>query len=195
MSRGLGKLQRFIKEQIYRAEREYDRERVALEGRRRVILQRLGRDHFNRGERDPFDDGVKRWVVYWWDVRRWVDQNPAFNPDPEQYRLSEALERSAKRALHGLVQRGEIVQDREGKYATYYTIEMQKRLEDIGKGFAEDLSEPQQSSARCNLKAKKIPPTSAGDSLKNSAIRAPQIRPVAHLFIPPRSAAERGVRL
>ena len=138
MSRGLGKLQRFIKEQIYRAEREYDRERVALEGRRRVILQRLGRDHFNRGERDPFDDGVKRWVVYWWDVRRWVDQNPAFNPDPEQYRLSEALECSAKRALHGLVQRGEIVQDREGKYATYYTIEMQKRLEDIGKGFAED---------------------------------------------------------
>jgi hypothetical protein len=93
MSRGLGRLQRFIKEQIYSAEREYKREMVALNGRRKV---------------DPdienHDNGVKTFSVYWWDVRHWVEENPDFNPGP--YRLSESLERSTKRALHTLVKRG-----------------------------------------------------------------------------------------
>jgi hypothetical protein len=110
MSRGLGRLQRFIKERMYRAEREYERERVALRGRERV-----------KPGFDAFDDGVKRFWFYWWDVRRWVEDNEEFNPGP--YRISESLERSTKRALHGLVKRGEIAVDRPFRVNRYFTKE------------------------------------------------------------------------
>jgi|SRR5215469_11043673 len=116
MSRGLGRLQRFIKDRIYRAEREYKREQVALSGRRK-----LDPDYIS-------EDGVKRFTVFWWDVRQWVEDNPDFNPGP--YRLCEALERSTKRALHTLVKRGEIVRLRgeEGRLNKYITKEMDQSL-------------------------------------------------------------------
>jgi hypothetical protein len=115
MSRGLGRLQRFIKEQIYRAEREYKRECVALTGRGRV-------------RPDDDEDGVKTFPVYWWNVREWVENNEDFNPGPD--RLSEALERSAKRALYTLVKRGEIVRLRggDGDLNRYITKEMDQGL-------------------------------------------------------------------
>jgi hypothetical protein len=123
MSRGLGRLQRFIKEQIYRAEREYKREVVALNGRRRLDA-----------DFDSFEDSVKRFVVYWWDVRGWVENNPDFNPGP--YRLSESLERSTKRALHTLVKRGEVA-CMKGRVNMYVTKEMDQQLLETGKAFAE----------------------------------------------------------
>jgi hypothetical protein len=129
MSRGLGRLQRFIKEQIYRAERDYKRESVALSGR-----CKLDPDF------DAFDDAVKRFIVFWWDVRRWVEDNPDFNPG--SYRLSKSLERSAKRALHTLVKRGEIVRLRgeEGCVNRYITKEMDQNLSKTGKRFMEGLA-------------------------------------------------------
>jgi hypothetical protein len=125
MSRGLGRLQRFIKEQVYRAEREYRREQVALNGRAKLDTKL-----------DAFDDAVKNFVVHWWDVRRWVEENPDFNPGP--YRLSESLERSTKRALHSLVKRGEIAQMKANGYlAKYMTNEMDQSLTESTKKFME----------------------------------------------------------
>ena len=57
MSRGLGRLQRFIREQIYRCEREYKREQVALNGRRKIDPNI-----------DDHDEGVKRFCFHWWDA-------------------------------------------------------------------------------------------------------------------------------
>jgi len=146
MSRGLGKLQRFIKEQVYRAEREYRREIVALRGREKV-----------KPGFDAVDDAVKWFMVFWWDVRRWVEENPDFNripyrlsgpsesiepmevgPDGPIYflKISPSLERATKRALHTLVRRGEIVQVRT-KPARYLTKEMNKQLDETGKAIAE----------------------------------------------------------
>ena len=149
MSRGLGRLQHFIKEQIYRAEREYRREQVALNGRNRFKPD----PNF-----DPINEGVKDFTVIWWDVRRWVEENPDFNygplrisgpsesikpirvgpsgPIPE---ISPSLERSAKRALHTLVKRGEIARlwRREGELSRYVTKEMDQSLRETDKGFAE----------------------------------------------------------
>jgi hypothetical protein len=112
--------------QIYRAEREYRREQVALKGREKV-----------RPGFDGFEDGVKRFFVYWWDVRRWVEENEEFNPGP--YRLSESLERSAKRALYTLVKRGEIVRVKggDGHLNRYVTKEIDQSLRETGKAIAE----------------------------------------------------------
>jgi uncharacterized protein YaaR (DUF327 family) len=114
-------LQRFIREQIYRADREYRREQVALNGRGKVV----GPDF------DAYDESIKRFVAYWWDVRHWIEENEDFNPGP--YRLSEALERSAKRALYTLVKRGEIVRIKggDGDLNKYITKEMDERLRQI----------------------------------------------------------------
>jgi hypothetical protein len=137
MSRGLGRLQRFIKEQIYRAEREYQREAVALKGREKL-----------KPGFDAFEDGVKRFCVYWWDVRRWVENNPEFNPGP--YRLSESLERSAKRALHTLVKRGEVA-CMKGKISRYVTKEMDQQLAETGKAFAEGLARMEAEQSKSPL--------------------------------------------
>jgi hypothetical protein len=124
MSRGLGRLQRFIKEQIYRAQREYERESVALRGREKL-----------KPGFDGFDDSVKSIFVYWWGVRRWVEENPEFNPGP--YRMSESLERSTKRALHTLVKRGEIANFPFGRLNQYMTKEMAQNLRGTGDAIAE----------------------------------------------------------
>jgi hypothetical protein len=141
MSRGLGRLQRFIKEQIYRAEREYKRESVALSGRRRL-----------KPDLDPIEESVKNFVVNWYDVRNWVHYNPDFNPD-SNYRLSEALERSAKQALHTLVKRGEIVRLRggEGRLNQYITKEMDQSLNEGAKAVMEGFA---RMEAEGNLQAK-----------------------------------------
>jgi hypothetical protein len=126
MSRGLGRLQRFIKDQIYRAEREYKRESVCLFARMKL-----------NPKFDPGENSVKRFIVFWWDVRQWVEDSPDFNPGP--YRLSPSLERSTKRALHSLVKRGEIVRLRgdEGRLNQYMTNEMNQSLNETGKAIAE----------------------------------------------------------
>jgi hypothetical protein len=135
MSRGLGRLQRFIKEQIYRAEREYKREMVALNGRRKV---------------DPdienHDNGVKTFSVYWWDVRHWVEENPDFNPGP--YRLSESLERSTKRALHTLVKRGGIANFPSGRFNQYMTNEMKECLTGTGNAIMEGFARMEAESGK-----------------------------------------------
>jgi len=100
---------------------------VALYGRGRVVP-----------DFDTFEEGVKRFLVYWWDVRRWVEENEEFNPGP--YRMSEALERSTKRALYSLVKRGEIYQETWRKPFRYMTKEMHQSLtegsKEIMEGFA-----------------------------------------------------------
>jgi hypothetical protein len=151
MSRGLGRLQRFIKERIYRAGREYRREVVAIKGR-------------SRFKRDPnfdsLDEGVKRFTVCWWDVRQWVEGNPDFNRGPYRIsgpsdsiepimvgpsgpiwfpRISPALERSAKRALHTLVKRGEVacLRGGAGYLHRYVTPETKRSLDETGKAIME----------------------------------------------------------
>jgi hypothetical protein len=117
-------LQRFIKEQIYRAEREHGRESVALRGREKL-----------KPGFDGFDDSVKRFFAYWWDVRHWVEESEEFNPGP--YRMSESLERSTKRALHTLVKRGEIANFPFGRFHQYMTNEMAENLRGTCKAIAE----------------------------------------------------------
>jgi hypothetical protein len=117
MSRGLGRLQRFIKEQIYRAEREDKHESKILFARMKT-----------HPDFDPLDEGVKSFWLTWPDIRILIEENPDFNhgpcrisgpsesiepikvgpsgPIPE---ISPSLERSAKRTLHSLVKRGDIV--------------------------------------------------------------------------------------
>lgn len=119
-------MQRFIKEQIYRREREFKREQVALNGRGKV-----------KPEFDAYDNSVKRFCFLWWDVRNWVEGNPEFNPGP--YRLSESLERSTKRALYTLVKRGEIgcTPGGGGWRNQYMTVKMKQELMGTSKAIAE----------------------------------------------------------
>src|SRR5262249_30586059 len=124
MSRGLGKLQRFIKAQIYRAEHEYKRESA-------ILFARMKLDP----KFDPDENSVKCFFAYWWDVRHWVEENEEFNPGP--YRMSESLERSTKRALHTLVKRGEIANFPFGRLNQYMTREMAENLRGTGKAIAE----------------------------------------------------------
>jgi hypothetical protein len=151
MSHGLGRLQRFIRAQIYRAEREYKREGVAMSGRRKVDP-----------DLDPIDDGVKNFWLTWPEIRILIEKNPDFNhgpcrisgpsesiepikvgpsgPIPE---ISPSLERSAKRALHLLVKRGEIAKlwKAPGPYLTrYITKEMNQSLCDTGEAVAKGLA-------------------------------------------------------
>ena len=124
-TRGLGKLQRFIKEQIYRAEREYKREAVALSRRRKV-----------KPDFDSFKEGMKAFWLTWPHIRYLIEENPDLNPGP--YRISPSLERSAKRALHLLVKRGEIVRMKDERYLNrYITNEMDQSLRQTGKAIME----------------------------------------------------------
>ena len=84
MSRGLG---RFIKEQIYKADREYRAEEDALRA--------AGSD----------ESPKHRFWLGWWEIKHRIEADPELNPGSE---LSPSLQRSAKRALHRLVERGEI---------------------------------------------------------------------------------------
>lgn len=116
MSRGLGKLQRFIKAQIHRAEREYHVEAQCLRA----------------AGRDVVDDCERTFVLTWPDIRYLIEENQDFNPDGPDgpYRISKSLERSAKRALHLLVKRGEIARWRggDGDLNTYMTSKMDQGL-------------------------------------------------------------------
>jgi hypothetical protein len=114
MSRGLGRLQRFIKAQIYRADREYRRESVAMNGRRKIDPAL-----------DPLDEGTRNFWLTWPDIRYLIEENPEFNPGP--YRISPSLERSAKRALQLLVERGEIARLRGG-YSGYLNQYVTKEI-------------------------------------------------------------------
>jgi hypothetical protein len=149
MSRGLGRLQRFIKDQIYRAEREFKRESVCL---------------FARMKLDPkFDDeGVKTFWLTWPEIRILIEENPEFNRgrllisgpagsiEPIRVgrsgpilQISPSLERSAKRALYLLVKRGDIVPlwKSDHRYLNrYITKEMHQHLNESGKAFAEGLA-------------------------------------------------------
>jgi hypothetical protein len=150
MSRGLGRLQRFIKDQIYRAERDYRREGICLFARMKT-----------HPDFDPSAESVKSFWLTWPDIRMLVEENPDFNHGPYRIsgpgesiepiivgpsgpiwfpRISPALERSAKRALHALVKRGEIAKlwKAPGPYLTrYVTKEMDQELRDTDKAFAE----------------------------------------------------------
>jgi hypothetical protein len=123
MSRGLGKLQRFILDRMRRLDREHDREWRALIYRTGVDP---GFDPVGQCERNDF--------VYWWDVRRWVEDSEEFGPI-----MSEALERSTKRALHTLVKRGEIVCERD-RYNCYFTKERYQRMGKSYEAFMEGFS-------------------------------------------------------
>ena len=150
MSRGLGRLQRFIKDQIYRAEREYRRESVCLSARMKLDP-----------EFDPLDESVKCFWLTWPEIRILIEENPDFNRGPYRIsgptesiepievgpsgpiyfpKISPSLERSAKRALHLLVKRGDIarIPPSERRYLTrYITKEMDQSLRETGKAFAE----------------------------------------------------------
>ena len=88
MGRGLGRLQRFIKEQVYRVQREWDEECAAIEA--------AGSN----------DEPQGRYWLWWFQIRSLIENDPDLNPGP--YRISPSLERSAKRALLNLVKRGEV---------------------------------------------------------------------------------------
>jgi hypothetical protein len=141
MSRGLGRLQRFIKEQVHRADREYRTEADALEA--------AGGD----------DEPKGRFWLTWPDIRSLIEENPDFNRGPYRIagpggsirpmqvgpsgpipEISASLERSAKRALYLLVKRGEIVQIQpsERHYLTrYITKDMDQQLRETGKAIME----------------------------------------------------------
>ena len=148
MSRGLGRLQRFIKDQIYRAEREYKRESKILFARMKI-----------HPRFDPCAESAKSFWLTWPGIRILIEENPDFNhgpcrisgpsesiepikvgpsgPIPE---ISPSLERSAKRALHLLVKRGDIAQwpPSDRRYLTrYITKEMNQELSEGAKAFAE----------------------------------------------------------
>jgi hypothetical protein len=147
MSRGLGRLQRFIKEQVYRAEREYRHESGILRAREKT--------HPGFG---GFDDAVKSFWLTWPDIRFLLEENPDFNRGPYRIsgpsesiepikvgpfgpipEISPSLERSAKRALYLLVKRGEIAQIKpsDPRYLTrYITKEMDQELRETGKAIA-----------------------------------------------------------
>jgi hypothetical protein len=125
MSRGLGRLQRYIKEQIYRAEREWKRENIALRSREKL---KPGFDGFN--------DSVKSFFLTWPRIRFLIEENPDFNPGP--YRISPSLEQSVKRALRLLVKRGEIAQHKsDNRLAIYMTKETDQSLRESSKAFME----------------------------------------------------------
>jgi hypothetical protein len=135
MSRGLGRLQRYIKDQLYRAEREYKRESKILFARMKT-----------NPDFDPIDETVKFFGLTWPEIRILIEENPDFNHGPFRLsgptesiepirvgpsgpipKISPSLERSAKRALHLLVKRGEIAKLKDGRpgYLTkYITKEM-----------------------------------------------------------------------
>jgi hypothetical protein len=122
MSRGLGKLQRFIKEQVYRADREWNEE-----------LDRLIAAKSSDHPKGTF------WLT-WPDIRYLIAENAELNdlgPDC----MSETLERSAKRALHLLVKRGELakITAPEGALTRYGTKGTDKAMEVGLEEFAEDL--------------------------------------------------------
>src|SRR6516165_3357663 len=148
MSRGLGRLQRFFKDQIYRAEREYRREGV-------ILFRRMKRDP----KFDPVEDEVKNFWLTWPEIRSLIEENPDFKHGP--YRIagpsgsirpikvgsagpildiSTSLERSAKRALYLLVKRSEIARllPSERRYLTRYTTkETEQRLNEGAKAIME----------------------------------------------------------
>ena len=104
MSRGPGKLQRFIKDRIYEQRRKWDEERAALEA--------AGSE----------DSPKSRYWLHWFEIRHLIEADPELNPGPD--RMSDHLERSARRALRGLVKRGEVgrVEDVPGR-SIYITKE------------------------------------------------------------------------
>jgi hypothetical protein len=121
MSRGLGRLQRFIKDQIYRVEREYQAEADALDA--------AGSD----------DEPKSRFWLTWPEIRILIEDNPDFNLDLP-YRISPSLERSAKRALHLLVKRGDIARwpTSDQRYLTrYLTKETDQEVRNTGKAIME----------------------------------------------------------
>jgi hypothetical protein len=148
MSRGLGRLQRFIKDQIYRAECEYKREGIILFARMKA-----------HPGFDPINESVKSFWLTWPDIRILIEKNPDFNHGPYRIagpsgsirpikvgssgpipEISASLERSAKRALHLLVKRGEIAQlpPSERRYLTrYITKETDQKLRETGKAIVE----------------------------------------------------------
>jgi hypothetical protein len=148
MSRGLGRLQRFIKDQIYRAEREYRRESV-------ILFRRMKRNP----KFDPVDESVKPFWLTWPDIRILIEENPNFNrgtlritgpagsikpikvgPAGPILKISPSLERSAKRALYLLVKRGEIAQlpPSDRRYLTrYMTKETDQEMREAGKAIME----------------------------------------------------------
>jgi len=99
MSRGL---ERFIKEQIYKADREYRAEEDALRA--------AGSD----------ESPKHRFWLGWWEIKHRIEAEPKLNPGPE---LSPSLQRSAKRALHRLVERGEIGRESHPDGSHYMTKE------------------------------------------------------------------------
>ena len=104
MSRGPGKLQRFIKDRIYEQGRKWDEERAAL------------------AAAGSADSPKSRYWLYWFEIRHLIEADPELNPGPD--RMNDHLERSARRALRGLVERGEVgrVEDVPGR-SIYITKE------------------------------------------------------------------------
>jgi hypothetical protein len=114
MSRGLGSLQRFIKEQIYRKDGEYRAEQDRLDA-------------------EGSDDGPEgRFWLFWWEIKWLISDDPALNKDAPKYRMSRSMERSAKRALHSLYKRGEVARIHVGSSDqwAYITPECDKGLDE-----------------------------------------------------------------
>jgi hypothetical protein len=148
MSRGLGRLQRFIKDQIYRAEREYKRESKILFARMKI-----------HPRFDPCAESAKSFWLTWPAIRILIEENPDFNHGPLRIRgpsesikpirvgpsgpipkIGPSLERSAKRALYLLVKRGDIARwpPSDQRYLTrYVTKEMGQEMREAGKAIVE----------------------------------------------------------
>jgi hypothetical protein len=108
----------------------------------KVRFPRVDREYHAEAERleaAGSDDGPEGdfWLT-WPQIRILIENNEAFNPGP--YRISESLERSAKRALHSLVKRGEIGKMETSYLTRYLTKETDQGMTDAAEALLASLA-------------------------------------------------------